>query len=115
MRFCADMLVELRLDGGIDIGSFRLRFMRKDWTVDRGAPHVNWRQPLLHTFPGGAFDGSVILDPYNATNNRNAIWSVSRSQSGCSDVTRKERCSDHSCAKEDACNKRVSYILTGED
>jgi hypothetical protein len=39
---------------GIDIGSFRLRFMRKDWTVDRGAPHVNWRQPLLHTFPGGA-------------------------------------------------------------
>jgi len=29
--------------------------MRKDWTVDHGAPHVNRRKPFLHTFPGAAY------------------------------------------------------------
>jgi hypothetical protein len=31
--------------------------MRRDWTVDHGAPHVNRREPLLHTFPGSTLPG----------------------------------------------------------
>ncbi len=35
--------------------------MRRDWTVDRGAPHVTRKEPLLHTFPGTSGAGLFII------------------------------------------------------
>jgi len=44
------------------MGSFLLRFMRRDWTAGDEAPHATRGNPLLHTFPGIALPGATNAD-----------------------------------------------------
>jgi hypothetical protein len=36
--------------------------MCRDWTVDRGAPHVTRKEPLIHTFPGTSDVSLIAFD-----------------------------------------------------